>query len=454
MIYTINFQFKINYLLIIALLLVQLVGYSQHTTKRDTTQTGPAKSDTNVNKTNNKNTTNKQTENAATLDQKKSDTNKVIVTRVYNSIRKNISDSLNNVAGIGDIITIKVDHLNDLLTKHKDQILKLFINGRKMEKIEPLSGAADIDNNTVQFKLDRNTTNNLTWTDILGAPPLGPDFFVTGVKISVGFDNDIAIQTSSNDYNFNLIRIHKGWFWACLVITIIYLYILITMAKSKGLLRDRTIDLSGIGITDHSPLTGYSLGRFQMAFWFTLTIMSFFFIWLITDAYDIITTTILGLIGISAATSLSGAVIDDNKSTDLLNQTITLQNELTNLNTTITALTNKINLVPPPIDIADLQTKLKTAQDRIAQILPLIANNKLILTPQPSKGFFNDVLKDVNGVSFHRLQMLVWTFVLGLIFIYSVWKNLSMPEFGATLLALQGLTSGIYLGFKFPEKQA
>jgi hypothetical protein len=31
---------------------------------------------------------------------------------------------------------------------------------------------------------------------------------------------------------------------------------------------------------------------------------------------------------------------------------------------------------------------------------------------------------------------------------------LSMPEFSATLLALQGLTAGTFLGFKIPEKQA
>jgi hypothetical protein len=63
-----------------------------------------------------------------------------------------------------------------------------------------------------------------------------------------------------------------------------------------------------------------------------------------------------------------------------------------------------------------------------------------------------DLLTDANGVSFHRLQMFVWTFILGLLFIYSVWSRLAMPELSATLLALQGLTSGTYLGFKVPEK--
>jgi hypothetical protein len=36
----------------------------------------------------------------------------------------------------------------------------------------------------------------------------------------------------------------------------------------------------------------------------------------------------------------------------------------------------------------------------------------------------------------------------------SVYKDLAMPEFSATLLGLMGLSSGTYLGFKVPEKKA
>src|SRR5258706_324505 len=70
-----------------------------------------------------------------------------------------------------------------------------------------------------------------------------------------------------------------------------------------------------------------------------------------------------------------------------------------------------------------------------------------------SRGFLNDVMSDPTGVSLHRFQMFVWTLVLGVIFIGSVYKNLAMPEFSATLLGLMGISSGTYLGFKVPEKQ-
>ncbi len=49
--------------------------------------------------------------------------------------------------------------------------------------------------------------------------------------------------------------------------------------------------------------------------------------------------------------------------------------------------------------------------------------------------------------------MLLWTVSLGLVFIVGVYQKLAMPEFDATLLALMGISSGVYLGFKIPEKQ-
>jgi hypothetical protein len=68
-------------------------------------------------------------------------------------------------------------------------------------------------------------------------------------------------------------------------------------------------------------------------------------------------------------------------------------------------------------------------------------------------GFVSDILSDANGITFHRFQIVVWTIVLGLIFIWSVWKKLSMPEFSETLLTLMGISAGTYIGFKIPERQ-
>ena len=100
-----------------------------------------------------------------------------------------------------------------------------------------------------------------------------------------------------------------------------------------------------------------------------------------------------------------------------------------------------------------MQDELRTQEARLKIIEPIIEKNKKLLVPKGTHGFLSDILSDANGISFHRLQMFVWTLILGLLFIYSVWMRLSMPEFSATLLALQGITAGTYLGFKIPEKQ-
>jgi ABC-type Mn2+/Zn2+ transport system permease subunit len=63
-----------------------------------------------------------------------------------------------------------------------------------------------------------------------------------------------------------------------------------------------------------------------------------------------------------------------------------------------------------------------------------------------------DLLADGDGISFHRFQIVVWTLILGVVFVWSVYRDMSMPEFDASLLTLMGLSSGTYVGFKWPEK--
>ena len=138
----------------------------------------------------------------------------------------------------------------------------------------------------------------------------------------------------------------------------------------------------------------YSLSLFQMVFWFFLVIVAYVFMWLINDELDTITESVLALIGIGAATAIGSTMIDKNKT----------------------------QTAPEAADV--------------------------------SRGFVKDVLSDADGISLHRFQMFVWTLVLGVIFVASVYETLSMPEFSTTLLGLMGISSGTYLGFKVPEKNA
>ena len=169
---------------------------------------------------------------------------------------------------------------------------------------------------------------------------------------------------------------------------------LVSLAMALFIYLCRTTSLVRSGTHPVPSQRPYSLSLFQMSFWFFLVIAAYVFVWLITDELDTITESILALIGIGAATALGATLIDQKKD------------------------------APAPDEPGG-----------------------------KSRGFLNDVMSDPTGVSLHRLQMFVWTLVLGVIFIGSVYKNLAMPQFSATLLGLMGISSGTYLGFKVPEKQ-
>src|SRR5262249_35616422 len=70
-----------------------------------------------------------------------------------------------------------------------------------------------------------------------------------------------------------------------------------------------------------------------------------------------------------------------------------------------------------------------------------------------SDNFFRDLINDASGPTLHRFQIVIWTLVLAAIYIGLVYLKLETPTFGTNLLALMGISGGIYLGFKIPEKQ-
>ncbi|HSL02253.1 MAG TPA: hypothetical protein VK901_01770 [Nitrospiraceae bacterium] len=92
------------------------------------------------------------------------------------------------------------------------------------------------------------------------------------------------------------------------------------------------------------------------------------------------------------------------------------------------------------------------SEARLGEIKAKIAELSLPPAPAQSAGFWQDICDDGNGMSFHRVQVVIWTVVLGTVFIRSVANGMSLPEFSETLLALLGMSNGTYLGFKIPEK--
>jgi hypothetical protein len=169
------------------------------------------------------------------------------------------------------------------------------------------------------------------------------------------------------------------WVWLALLAALAAIIVL--SAVRTDMLRDRA--------TTEGIRPPYSLGRTQMAWWFFLVVLSFGFIWLVTGDRDTIPPSVLGLMGISAATAVVASVTSRDES---------------------------------------------EAQ-------------------RASAGWWRDLVSDEHGsVALERLQVIVWTIVLSGVFVTSVVWYLSMPDFNATLLALMGISSGTYLGFRMPQK--
>jgi hypothetical protein len=185
----------------------------------------------------------------------------------------------------------------------------------------------------------------------------------------------------------------------------------------------------------------YSLGKSQMAFWGLLVVLTFVGVWVVTGTMERIPSQVLILLGISGATGLSAVVIGENKKASKDSE---IQNSLTKLREEQQTLQKE--------QLLNSTTFPQASKDRLVSIKSEIE----VLSQQPashqSPKFWQDICNDGDGMSFHRLQVVIWTMVLGMIFVWSVAQVISMPEFSETLLILLGISNGTYLGFKIPEK--
>jgi hypothetical protein len=136
----------------------------------------------------------------------------------------------------------------------------------------------------------------------------------------------------------------------------------------------------------------FSLSRSQMLFWTSLALVAYVFIWLTTGDMNSVTDSVLILMGISSATALGGQMVTSNT--------------------------------------------------------PGMTSAAVI----SSGSYWKDIVYGSNDVDIHRFQIVAWTILLGIVFIYSVYAELSMPTFSITLLTLMGISSGTYLGIKMKEK--
>lgn len=333
--------------------------------------------------------------------------------------------------GLYNTIVVEVDKLADW-AKQEDvndaSKLILYMDG------DPINvNTVKIDKvreNKLSYVLFPRDATEDGWKDLLGRP----HNFRRAVSVTVGLAGKLPVA-SAEDLKIKLTIINEAWFYAYLAGLLVLIIFLVRLARKSNILRD-------VGPQHKGKNKPFSLGRTQMAFWFLLVIASFGFIFLVTSAYEALSASVLGLIGISAGTALGAAVIDASKRK-------TAQSDLETLE--IEKATLEAEQKPLPAAGSALDATRKT---RLAQVDDKIKEANSILAPQSSNGFFKDILSDASGISIHRFQMAIWTLVLGVIFVVQVYNFLAMPNFPPELLTLMGISGGTYLGFKFREKQS
>jgi hypothetical protein len=407
------------------------------------------------------------------------------------------------VAEIGDLVTLEVRNLAGWLAKLKtDKVitsgetgdslvveqlpnLRLFIGEHLMRTLQPMQYTKDdpkwyagdpvqskaaLSRSWLEFSLKREAANKESradWDQVLRTSGFAPK-----MPLAVGIYNanrntahvmalPVGTDTADPHLEFQFQRIAwDGWTISGLILLGAAAIVFFYMSVRSGMVRDTTCPVREDG------LPPFSLGRCQMAFWFFLVISSFYFLWVITGRgdTDTINGTVLSLIGISAGTALGSAILSKNEAATsaadaaapsrpavvypdaikaaqaVLAQARADRGKITSTDTAAMA-TNDLQIKTQTSEVARLTAELKhwRALHRSQVLLDL-------LSEQGSGAGENRV------ITFHRFQIVVWTLILGTIFVSEVLTKLAMPAFDSTLLVLMGISSGTYLGFRVSAK--
>jgi hypothetical protein len=331
-------------------------------------------------------------------------------------------------------ITVVVNGLQEWIQAgNKPSDLRLFLSGQMITKNAPtLISARD---EYVMFQLEIDPQDRDTWVQILYEARRAKDH---SIPLSIGPQDSKQPLDSQLDLE---LQVYPTYTPFVILLLVVLLGSMIVLGQRSDLLRE---------ITNPPPLPArppYSFGRAQMAFWFYIVIAAYFYVWLITGEYNTLTNSVLALIGISAGTGLAAVFVNKQKLDGIRASRISLE-------TTQAALTARIKELETatPVSGSSLDQELQEKKNSLHQTQASLAALPAWPAPAVSNGLVRDLLSSGEGVSFHRFQMAVWTIVFGIIFIRSVYRDLTMPNFDASLLGLMGISSGTYLGFKIPEE--
>ncbi len=147
--------------------------------------------------------------------------------------------------------------------------------------------------------------------------------------------------------------------------------------------------------TERKP---YSLSRFQFLWWTTIIASVYVLLFSVGHLTNTLNTTCLVLMGIGISTGLLGKITDDRQ--------------------------------------------VETAQKQ----------NLMRHQDIPNDYFLMDLISDEHGPSVHRAQQLLFTLLLGGMFVVKFFSTWQIPDFGQMELSLLGISNGAYLAYKQLEQ--
>ena len=376
------------------------------------------------------------------------------------------------IARENQIINKFTSHLQEI-TDDTDKTKKAKANIENAEKRKKNCG----DTITLLFELKRkqdNKDSRAVWSALLGAPN-SDGLFNRIVPVGIGLKSGeriLELESNKDAASINLEILGVVSISVASVIYVIAFVLFLFLCFKSNIIRqapapnfsDKPAPIpsnnENLQLPDESK-PPYSLGKTQMAWWFFLVLGAYLFISVATLNYESISAQALVLIGIAAATGFGAIAIDSSKITTAKKGLLNAKTGLANLKGRETTLQSNVSALANVSDPSSEQSARNVAMAAEAAEIPAkkdrlenqIEAEQKILEGPDSDNFGMDLVSDSNGVSFHRFQNVAWSIVLGGVFVVQVWQNLAMPEFSTTLLTLMGITSGTYLGFKFPEKK-
>ena len=287
----------------------------------------------------------------------------------------------------------------------------------------------------IRFDLTHSEVSKGAWALVLANPWIAD----RPLDVSVGFEDSYPFKSSAQ-IPFRKLAIMYAIlgliFMVLLVVAFVYLLWFTDMCRDgKPAIPN---DIIGIAPGTQTAYGPFSLSKVQAGIWFLVILGAYIFIVSVThDLSGTVNATALTLMGIGAATMVGSAAISTNQGQveDAAAQADAAR-----------ALAQRIQELK-----VSLKGKEGTAEGEIIRKSLKDMDIAFKRATRQSIGIWTDMISDANGVNFHRFQMAAWTVVLASIFAISVTRVLAMPDFDNTLLALQGLSAGTYLGLKVTE---